>query len=61
MNPDRELNAYLAGGEHARSEDPRIQAVRDLHQYDGTGYCGECNRIWPCYTRHIIDEEGDDQ
>ena len=37
----------------------RFDRLRELHQDDGSGYCGECNSEWPCYTRDIID--GSDQ
>ena len=62
MNPDRELNAYLAGGEHARRD--VLDRLRELHQpvrqYGCVPLCRDCLHQWPCETRRILDE-GDDQ
>ena len=66
---DRELNAYLAGGEHTQpQEDARFQAIRDLHReqevtraYDTVRFCTHCNYKAPCPTRQIIDGEEADE
>lgn len=45
----------------------KLDRVRELHKqgdWPGAVFCAECDRGWPCPTRHIVDgeqEDGNDQ
>ncbi|HEY9476249.1 MAG TPA: hypothetical protein VIS06_20655 [Mycobacteriales bacterium] len=38
----------------------RAQAVRDLHQDDGDGWCKACTFSYPCATIRALDGDHDD-